>query len=118
MQPFKLVKDRTENPLGRCIYGQTAENDEYVLKWFYAFDYQEDRRAGKLQLRSFVCNLTAKDPNLLDVLYIPGTEPGIKLDSAGVGSISVNRVPTLKKALEIAAEAAELAVSYMEPYLK
>lgn len=88
------------------------------MKWFYSGDYQKDRTAGNLQLKNFVCNLTAKDPNLLDVLYIPGTEPGIKLDSAGVGSISVNRVPTLKKALEIAAEAAELAVSYMEPYLK
>ena len=112
MKPFQVVKDRRHT----VIPGMTAENDDYILKWTYDGDYAEDFAGGKLNLCGIICELRGKRPHLPKVLYIPGTgDPTIDYATLGVKLGDVYRDI---EALQTAARAAELAVEFMEPYIR
>lgn len=116
MEQFVLVKDHTVKPLCGCLFGQTAENDKYVLKWFYDEDYAADRDAGRLRLGGIVCELTPKHDGLFEVLYTPEAgDPVIKISVNG--TIPVTCVEKFQQALETAKMAAELAVEFMRTYI-
>ena len=112
MSPFTVTSDRRH----LVIPGMTAENELYVLRWNYDGDYTADRDAGTLNLNGLVCTLRGKKPHLFSVLYIPGTgDPTINAITNG---LQLSDAAEHIRALQIAKRAAELAVEFMEPYIR
>ena len=112
MSPFTVTSDRRH----LVIPGMTAENELYVLRWNYDGDYTADRDAGNLHLNGLICNLRGKTPHLYPVLYIPGTgDPTI---GAILNSLQLSDAAEHIRLVQIAQRAAELAIEFMEPYIR
>lgn len=112
MSPFTVTSDRRH----LVVPGMTAENELYVLRWNYDGDYTADRDAGTLNLNGLVCTLRGKKPHLIQVQYIPGIgDPMIYTMMTGlVLSDAAEHI----RLVQIAKRAAELAVEFMEPYIR
>lgn len=112
MSPFTVTSDRRNF----IVPGMTAENEWYVLRWNYDGDYIADRDAGSLRLNGLVCALRGKQPHLIQVQYIPGIgDPVIYTMMTGlVLSDAAEHI----RLVQIAKRAAELAVEFMEPYIR
>lgn len=112
MSPFVMTSDRRH----LIIPGMSAENELYILRWSYDGDYIADRDAGNLHLNGLIVNLRGKTPHLYPVLYIPGTgDPTI---GAIVNSLQLSDAAEHIRLVQIAQRAAELAVEFMEPYIR
>lgn len=112
MSPFTVTSDRRH----LIIPGMSAENELYVLRWNYDGDYTADRDAGTLHLNGLVCTLRGKKPHLFSVLYIPGTgDPTINAITNG---LQLSDAAEHIRLVQIAQRAAELAVEFMEPYIR
>ena len=112
MSPFTVTSDRRH----LVVPGMTAENELYILRWSYDGDYIADRDAGSLRLNGLVCNLRGKKPHLIQVQYIPGIgDPMIYTMMTG---LLLSNAAEHIRMVQIAKRAAELAVEFMEPYIR
>lgn len=112
MSPFAVTSDRRH----LVIPGMTAENELYTLLWNYDGDYIADRDAGTLRLNGISCYLKGKKPHLIQVQYIPGIgDPVIYTMMTG---LLLSDAAEHIRLVQIAKRAAELAVEFMEPYIR
>lgn len=111
MDDFVVTKDRRNG----AIPSMTAENQEYKLHWFYDGNYMADKEAGTLRRESIVVQIKPKEEKDLEISYVPVDEEAVIQVHAT--SIMTRDVEGLKKALDIAKEAAEKAVSFMRAYI-
>lgn len=111
MDDFVITKDRS----GGVIPSMTAENREYKLHWFYDGNYIEEKKAGTLRREGIVVQIMPKDDKNLHITYVPVDEEAVI--QVQKMAILTSDVEALIKALDIAKEAAEKAVSFMRPYI-
>jgi hypothetical protein len=111
MDDFVITKDQS----GGVIPSMTAENQEYKLHWFYDGNYIEEKKAGTLRREGIVVQIMPKDDKNLHITYVPVDEEAVI--QVQKMAILTSDVEALIKALDIAKEAAEKAVSFMRPYI-
>lgn len=111
MNDFVITKDRLNKP----IPSMTAENEAYKLRWFYDGDYESDKKEGKIRNTSIVVNLTPKNEGGLNIIYVPiDNQAVIQVPS---GEILSNEIDSFRVSLNIAKEAADKAVAFMQQYI-
>lgn len=111
MEQFKVKVNRLATPAPTML----AENECYKLRWFYDGDYTGDKAAGKIRNDRVSVSLTPKNNKDLPVQYVPiGKEAVVQIPG---GSLLTSEVEELKRALDTASEATELAIQFMKDYI-
>ena len=114
MTEFKIVRDYSEEPICGALFGQTAENEKYRLKWFYDGDYRQDKQNHTIRNSGIVVDIKAKKSGL-NIVYVPDHgEPLVKLSNH---DLKLCEIDSYMEALKDAKEAAELAIAFMQPKL-
>lgn len=114
MTDFKIVKDYSETPICGTLFGQTAENEKYRLKWFYDGDYAQDKQNHKIRNSGIVVDIKAKESGL-SIAYVPSHgDPVVRMSKP---ELKLGEIDSYLDALKDAKEAAEKAVAFMQPNL-